>query len=200
MNKIVSKPVCLLLALALVFSLAAIALTFGGPSIASAQDEGVVCQTSLISYSGDGASTTHNFTVPMGATGGYVLVEYRGDFGDHDEFVDIYIEGDYIGRGYNVSYDCNGNWTAAVWSLSAAQMSGWAADGTISVTVENSGEVDAPACYDQHRVTLCYTTAPVTCEESLISYNGSGANTTHDFSVPPGATGGYVIVEFRGDF
>ena len=200
MSKAMLKPMSFLLALALVFSLAAIALTFAPLSVASAQEGDMVCQTSLISYSGSGASTTHNFTVPAGAKGGYVLVEYRGDFGDGDEFIEVYIEGDYIGSGYNTSYDCAENWTAKVWSLGEGQMSGWAADGTISVMVQNSEEVDDFCVYNQHRVTLCYTTSPLTCEQSLISYNGSGANTTHNFSVPPGTAGGYVIVEYRGDF
>jgi hypothetical protein len=200
MSKIIWQPVCLLVALALVLSLAAAVLTFALPSPASAQDGEMVCQTSLISYSGSGASTTHNFTVPTGATGGYVLVEYRGDFGDFDEFIEVYIEGDYIGVGYNTSFDCAENWTEKVWSLGEGQISGWAADGMISVTVENSYEVPSFCDYNQHRVTLCYTTAPIVCQESLISYNGSGANTTHNFSVPPWAAAGYVIVEYRGDF
>ena len=200
MSKIIWQPVCLLVALALVFSLAAAVLTFALPSPASAQDGEMVCQTSLISYSGSGANTTHNFTVPIDAKGGYVLVEYRGDFGDGDEFIEVYIEGDYIGSGYNTSFDCAENWTEKVWSLGEGQISGWAADGMISVTVANSEAVDDFCDYNQHRVTLCYTTAPIVCQESLIEYNGSGANTTHNFSVPPGAAAGYVIVEYRGDF
>ncbi|MFC1970311.1 hypothetical protein ACFLVV_03725, partial [Chloroflexota bacterium] len=81
-----------------------------------------------------------------------------------DEFIVVYIEGDYIGRdhrdipGDEEELDCDGNWTAAMWTLGAAQISGWAADGMISVRVQNSAEVDADFCdYDQHRVTLCYT-------------------------------------------
>jgi hypothetical protein len=159
------------------------------------------CEESLISYNGSGANTTHNFSIPPGATGAYILVEFRGDYGDWSEFIEVYIEGVYIGSKRGPEYDCDGNWTAAVWVLGAAQISGWAADGTISVMVQNSPAVDDFCDYNQHRVTLCYTTAaPMTCEQSLISYNGSGANTTHNFSIPRGAGAGYVLVEYRGDF
>ena len=213
MNKIVSKPVCLLLALALVFSLAAVVLTFAPPSVASAQDDGMVfCQTSVANYTdtGWGANTTHNFSVPTGATGGYVLVEFRGDFEgwsynwdwEEDDFIEVYIDGDYIGRDRGHWDDCDERWTEATWSLTAEQMSDWAADGMISVRVANSEDVDDECEPDQHRVTLCYTTAlPVTCDESLISYTGNGTATIHNFSVPSGATAlAYVVVEFRGDF
>ena len=171
MNKIVSKPVCLLLALALVFSLAAVVLTFAPPSVASAQGAGMVCQTSLIDYTGYGANTTHNFSVPTGATGGYVLVEFRGDFEgwsynwdwEEDDFIEVYIDGDYIGRDQGHWDECSENWTAATWALSSAQVSGWAADATVSVMVQNSADVDdfcteeEDDTYNQHRVTLCYT-------------------------------------------
>lgn len=169
MSKIIWKPVCLLVLLALVFSLAAIPLTFGGSSIATAQDDGMVCEESLIDYTGSGATTTHNFSVSPGATAlAYVVVEYRGDFGHwspdwdwgSDEFIEVYIDGDYIGRDHGDFGDCDERWTEVTWPLTAAQMSGWAADGTISVTVANSEEVDDCGDYDQHRVTLCYTVPP----------------------------------------
>jgi hypothetical protein len=211
MSKKIWKPVSWLSAMALVFSLAAIALAFALPSLASAQGDGMVCQTSVANHTGNGANTTHNFTVPAGATGGYVLVEFTGDFEDwsydwnwdNDEFIEVYIDGDYIGRDRGQTWDCEEALAAATWPLGAAQMSGWAADGTISVTVVNSMEVDFCYCSgcDQHRVTLCYTTAPLICEESLIDYTGDGASTIHNFSVPMGAAAlAYVVVEFRGDF
>ena len=130
---------------------------------------GMVCETSLIAYTGSGTNTTHNFAVWPGATVGYVLVEYRGDFGYEEEFIDVYIEGDYIGRGYNTSADCNERWAETAWPLTAGQLSGWAADGTISVTVANSWEVNDFCDYNQHRVTLCYSIPPVGGEAYPVS-------------------------------
>ena len=112
---------------------------------------------------GNPQPTTHSFTVSDMATGnGMIYLDARdGDFDTSYEYIDVRAEnlaGTYIGRG-QIGYQDNANWQpvpAHSWTVTAAQINAWAADGTVNVICSYSAAVDDLGGNNEVRIRLTY--------------------------------------------
>jgi len=119
---------------------------------------GTYSQTSTITYTTSGATTTHTFTgTPSPSGNGTLTVSVRGDYDSSSEYADVYIEGTFMGTNQGPATQCDSNWQTVSFVVTSAQLSAWASDGQIVVTVINTSSVGTFCTYNQHQVTIAYS-------------------------------------------
>ncbi|HEX6851651.1 MAG TPA: choice-of-anchor D domain-containing protein [Candidatus Polarisedimenticolaceae bacterium] len=107
-------------------------------------------------YFGSGAMTTHLLVPPSAVAGeGTFTLVADGDYGDSSEIATATAEGLPIGQVGEVGSDCQR--AQGSFSVSPSDLATLAADGTISVQVQNSAYVDAICSPNRHIVTLAYS-------------------------------------------
>lgn len=100
-----------------------------------------VIATSIQNYSYSGATTTHVFDGVFSADSMVLTFYISGDYDDVNESASIYIDGDFV-----VTIDdgnpTNGSVIVAQYTFSGSQLDEWASDGTITIEIKNTIDVD----------------------------------------------------------
>ena len=126
---------------------------FGLPQI-EIGGESIVLESSA-DYSSAGALTEHSLPVSVPPGGeGTIELTLVGDFGGHGEGATLSIEGQGIGAAGNTGADCVPATTR--FALSAEDLVGFAADGSIDVSVQNTVSVGPYCNPNRHLVRLTY--------------------------------------------
>jgi PKD repeat protein len=124
--------------------------------------------TTLTSYSTGGTGTFTFSNTPTGATGTATLtVYYNGDLNSGGEYIDYFGEGNsYLGIS-NYTSQCGG-WGNRSFSISAANINSWAADGSITIFADAMSSVNAICSHSfQTYGVLTYSYSSVTyCSSS----------------------------------
>jgi subtilisin family serine protease len=117
-----------------------------------------VIRESVRTYTTAAASTTHVLSTPVSpGTDGILEVTIEGDYGSPSERTTINLEGTAIGTMGNVSNDCVAS--TSPFTIGQAQLLAAAADGTTTVTLQNTSDVAATCTVNRHRVRLRYSSA-----------------------------------------
>jgi hypothetical protein len=128
--------------------------------------------TSTIYWNSSGASTTHNFMTSFNAVGdGELTVTIDGNYYSNDEYAEVYIEGDFVGT---LNPNFNGAFTQN-FTIPESNLNNYLSNGTVSVSVNNSPQVDPWYANDFHTVRLTYSGAGDSLDfgESFVNYKAS---------------------------
>jgi len=110
---------------------------------------------SVVTYSGSGTSTTHHLAVTVTPAGGGTLeLLAEGDYGDAVESATATVEGTVVGSVGSVGTDCAP--ASGSFAVSADRLATWTADNAVSITVQNSAEVNDFCSLNRHTVRLKY--------------------------------------------
>ena len=107
--------------------------------------------SSIIYITTSGEITTHSFNnIGSYADSVDITITINGDYNSTSEYIDIYVDGDYIGTfqgGYTYTD------LTITYTVSGAQLLTWMADGSLVVQIDNSSSVD-PGYTDLNRVDI----------------------------------------------
>jgi len=145
---------------------------FGLPKI-EIVGESIVLESSAV-FSSAGARTEHS--LPMSAPpGGEGTLELTlvGDFGNPGEGATLYVEGQGIGAFGNTGADCVPVTTQ--FALGAEDLAGFAADGSVDVSVQNTISVGPYCNPNRHQVRLTYEASSQRLDFGSV-YVGAGRN------------------------
>ena len=155
---------------------------------------GTYSQSSFIlsSYSTPGNFTGTVSSTPLGATANGILTVYiRGDIDNSTEYISIISESGNLGNVWGGG-QCSGAWTTATYSIPAATINTWAANGSIDVSFLSTSSVNNICSYSfQGYFTLTYSySSGCTSQTSpyTITVNPISAPTTNNPSITCGST------------
>jgi hypothetical protein len=107
---------------------------------------------SNINYTNTGENTTHTFTDLSINTYEITLeITLNGDYTSPDEYADLYVDGDFIGRINETTFPDGTDFTRS-FNFSGTQVEQWVADNEIIVVVDNSDEVNPGYGLDYNKV------------------------------------------------
>jgi len=97
---------------------------------------------SALTYNTPGSVTTLVSSTPANATGnGTLTVFIRGDIDNSSEWVDVISESGSLGNVWGGS-QCSGAYTTATYTIPAATINSWAANGSIQVSFNSTSSVN----------------------------------------------------------
>ncbi|MGH9866947.1 MAG: choice-of-anchor D domain-containing protein [Candidatus Polarisedimenticolia bacterium] len=130
-------------------------LTVMGIPVISFLGEPVVVE-SAANYAGIGSTTVHTLHLPVPpAADGLVSIDARGDYGDSTETVTVSAEGTLLGFAGGDGSECivaTGSFHVAAPLLGAL-----ASGGVVTVTAQNSPQVDSHCALNEHKIRLTYS-------------------------------------------
>ncbi|HKQ98341.1 MAG TPA: choice-of-anchor D domain-containing protein [Candidatus Polarisedimenticolia bacterium] len=113
---------------------------------------------SSVDFTTVAAITLHPMTLTEPAAAGASLVlTATGDFGDSTEQAQLTIEGVPIGQVGGIGADCAA--ATGTFTLTAAQLAAFAADGVLNATVTNTVNVNPTCSVNRHAIRLDYETS-----------------------------------------
>ncbi|HET8948612.1 MAG TPA: choice-of-anchor D domain-containing protein, partial [Candidatus Polarisedimenticolia bacterium] len=132
-------------------------LTIPGTPSLRVRGEPVLVRSTL-PYTSRSAETTHLLHTPLAPSGdGTLRLIAEGDFGDATESASVVAEGTALGTAGATGIDCSA--AVGLFPVPAATLAALALDGTVGVSVRNSGDVEPTCERSQHTVELSYRTA-----------------------------------------